>query len=108
MEVTRILPLRQFDGNKCRFSNVVFKHSSGIAAGTPDGKLGISVFRNDCACNPVTGDCICAHISAFYSHVFQQPCAYWTFDTDLFQPPNPNPQHIPTPVLVNQPSDSGD
>jgi hypothetical protein len=108
MEVTRILSLRQFDGVKCRFSNVVFKHSSGVAADTPDGKLGISVFRNDCACTTVTADCLCAHISQFYSQVFQQPCAYWSFDTELLQPPNPNPEGIPVPVLVKAPSDSGD
>ena len=108
MEVTRIISLRQFDGNKCRFSNVVFKHSSGTAQNTPDGKLGISVFDNNCACNPVTGDCICAHIATFYGQIFQEPCAYWTFETNLLQPPDPNPQNIPTPVLVNAPSATGD
>ena len=101
MEVTRILSLRWFDGVKCRFSNVVFKHSSGVAPDTPDGKLGISVFENQCACPAgVTSDCVCAHAAQFYGHVFQQPCAYWIFDTDMLQPPIPNPAGVPAPVLV--------
>ncbi len=44
MEVTRILSLRQFDTNKCRFSNVVFKHPAGANLETTDQKPGISVF----------------------------------------------------------------
>jgi hypothetical protein len=108
MEVTRILPLRQFDTNKSRFSNVVFKHASGLAAGTPDGKLGISVFEMVCACAQHAGECTCSHIAQWYAGVFPMPCAFWTFDTAILQPPTPNADQIPEPVLVQQDSHSGD
>src|SRR5215208_4445750 len=100
MEVTRVLSLRQFDGVRCRFSNVVFKHSSGISPDSPDGKLGISVFETACACAAASGNCVCQHIERFYSENFPQPCAYWTIDTNLLQPPEPNPAGIPPPTLV--------
>lgn len=87
---------------------MVFKHASGDALGTPDGKLGISVFDTKCACPQMGGDCICAHISLWYGDTFQQPCAHWTFDTDILQPPVPNQVGRPVPTLLKVRSTNGD
>src|SRR5450756_66573 len=109
MEVIRILDLRQFDRKSRRFRDLVYRNSSKRGtADTPDGKGGFSVFDAACACVDV-GDlnCICEHISRFYSAVGPKPCSYWRFDTSIFDPPTPNPQRIPIPELVAVPSDTG-
>jgi hypothetical protein len=79
-----------------------------VGVGTPDGKLGISVFDAVCACADLHVNCICAHISRWYSDIFPEPCAFWAFETETLLPPNPNPAKIPEPVLVKSPSTSGD
>jgi hypothetical protein len=108
MDATRIISLRQFDRVRQRFSNVAFKHSTGERPDTPDRRAGISVFDTSCACPELGGDCVCAHIARFYGDVFQEPCAYWRFDTEILVPPNPNPDRIPQPSLIKVPSTSGD
>jgi len=49
-------------------------------------------------------------VDHFYGHIpsFQQPCALWSFDTQILAPPNPNPNNIPTPTLRQINSDRGD
>src|SRR3954447_14090549 len=101
MEVTRILDLRNFDRYARRFRDVVYKNSSRRGdEDTPDGRGGFSVIDTACACTPVTDDCICAHIHQFYDRVGPEPCAFWTFDPAVFNPPNPNPNKLEPPVLV--------
>jgi hypothetical protein len=62
----------------------------------------------DCARAQHQHECTCSHIAAWYSDVFPFPCGFWTFDTAMLQPPVPNPHAIPTPILINQPSHTGD
>lgn len=106
MEVTRILSLVQFDGNRGRFSNVVFKHVKGESSDTPDRKLGISVFENDCPNPRLEGDRICQHIAQFYDPPFPQPCAFWIFDTIILRPAHE--EDAPEPRILNVRSESGD
>ena len=110
MEVIRILDLRLFDRDRQRFRDLVYKNSSRApeAPETPDGRGGFSVIGLECACNGVDGDCVCGHIAQFYSGVAPQPCAYWRFDTNEFNPPSPNPQNLTAPVMLEVPSDTGD
>src|SRR5688500_7412443 len=104
MEIIRILPLRQFDPYKGRFSNLVFKQPSGTGLG-PDGKKGISVFDRECA--EQLGRSPCEHIAHFYAAEFRQPCAYWSFSSALLDPPVGS-TNIPTPEFVKEPSSTGD
>ena len=106
MEVTRILSLIQFDGNRGRFSNVVFKHVSGEAVNTPDGKLGISVVENDCPTPRLEGDRVCEYIARFYDPPFPQPCAFWIFDTDILN--LEQGENGQSPLILSAPSTSGD
>ena len=110
MEVVRILNLRHFDRTARRFRDIVCKNASKSdpTAVTPDGRGGFSVFDPACACvdqgqNP---NCVCSHISKFYDQVAGEPCAYWRFDHEMFNPPIQNPKNIP--VLVHVPSHTGD
>ena len=81
MEFVRVIKPRDcWSQGRQRFSNVVFKRSSGGVAGTPDSKAGISVFALECACgNPVPDGCICDHIARFYSELVSGPTIYWRF-----------------------------
>ena len=110
MEVIRIFNLRYFDRTKRRFRDVVYRNSARPAdpASTPDGRGGFSVFEAACACGDLNGDCICHQIAKFYNAVASDPCAYWPFDTSIFDPPNPNPDKLPAPVLIPVPSETGD
>lgn len=108
MELTRIINPKHLDFRKRRFSNIAFKPSSGVRPDTPDGKAGISVFDTHCACRGVGGACICLHIDKFYSQVAGTPCVYWTFDSAILDPPDPNPTGIIAPVILETVSASGD
>lgn len=66
------------------------------------------MFANDCGDGRIVGDGVCEHIGRFYNHRFPQPCAFWTFDSALLDPPNPNPDAVRTPVLRQIDSDTGD
>jgi hypothetical protein len=109
MVVTRVLNLRQYDRRSRRFRDLVYKNSSpepGQPA--PDGRGGLSVVETACACGALNGRCICEHIARYYAHVAPEPFAFWTFDTDDFLPPTPNPNKISPPVILPTPSDTGD
>ena len=111
MEVIRVLNLRNFDRTSRRFRDVVFRNTSKPPepVTTPDGRGGFSVFDAACACvNTGDSNCICRHISRFYGDVGPEPCAYWRFDTNIFNPPIPNPNRIQPPELIPSPSASGD
>ena len=106
MEIIRILSLRQYAPHKGRFSNLVFKQPSGDGIGTPDGKKGISVFDQHCA--EALGRNACQHIAHFYNSEFEQPCAYWAFDSGLLAPQRPNTFNAPPPEFVQTPGSNGD
>ena len=112
MEVIRIFDLRQFDRTSRRFRDVVYRNSAKPPdpSSTPDGRGGFSVFEVACACpgQGVDSDCICCYIARFYPAIAPEPCVYWAFNISIFNPPNPNPNHLPSPVLVSAPSDTGD
>ena len=104
MEVIRILNLRHFDRNVRRFRDIVCKNASKSdpSVVTPDGRGGFSVFDPACACvnqaqNP---NCVCNHISRFYDRVAGEPCAYWIFDHDIFNPPPPG--LLPLDTIIQQ------
>jgi hypothetical protein len=40
--------------------------------------------------------------------VATEPCAYWSFDYDIFNPPVPNPSKVPIPQFVSVLNDKGD
>ena len=105
----RILDLRQFDRGSRRFRDVVYRNSSAPPGrSTPDGRGGFSVFDAVCACRGLNGDCLCRHIDRFYPHVGPEPCAYWAFDPEIFNPPNKNPHHLKAAALIPDQSDTQD
>jgi hypothetical protein len=109
MEVTRILDLLHFSGVRGRFIDLAFKNSSPVdGEQTPDGLGGISVFETPCACPDRRCECICRHIARFYGQLVDDPYAFWSFDTELLRPPDPNPTGIPDPVLLQKTTESGD
>ena len=108
MDLTRIIDPQHLDHRLQRLTNVAFKRSTGIRTDAPDGKAGLSVFDTKCACPDLNGDCLCRHIAQYYSLRFPEPCVFWTFDFSILDSPNPNPDDIPSPVLVDVPSDTGD
>ena len=109
MEVVRVLNLRQYDRTARRFRDLLFKNSSK-QANTPDGKGGFSVFEVACACGNAgsLGNCVCGHISKFYSDIATEPCAYIIFDTNVFELPAQNPGKLPQPQIIPLISKTGD
>ena len=67
-------------------------HFAGLGTG-----LDFSVFDTRCACVDLAPRCVCDHIRRYYSDNFPEPCVYWTFDSSILDPPNPNPD---TPVIA--------
>lgn len=37
-----------------------------------------------------------------------EPCAYWRFDSEIFQPPVANPNNVPRPEIISKVSDTKD
>ena len=113
MHVVRILDLRQYDSYRRRFRDVVYKNSSRQhGQDTPDNRGGFSVIDEACVrrrVNEVHGDTVvCEHIALFYSDLTRHPCAFWAFDSAIFDPPDPNPHNLVTPELVQKTTESGD
>jgi hypothetical protein len=110
MEVTRILDLTHFSGIRGRFIDLAFKNSSRLDTDspTPDGLGGISVFETLCACPDGACACICKHIATYYGTLVDDPCAFWTFDLSLLDPPNPNPKGFKAPDVISTQSPTGD
>ena len=107
MELVRVIKPRDCwsEGRK-RFSNVVFKRSSGDVAGTPDSKAGISVFELECACgDPVSDGCVCSHVVEFYSELVSGPAVYWRF---AFADVLAHTTDLPTQPVVVEETSSGD
>ena len=88
MEYIRLLHLKHYDRNRKRFAELAFKNSSAAHGG------GISVVHPICACQPVTGACLCNHIAQYYATVAGEPCAYWTFDDARL--PEHNIEEVPS------------
>ena len=57
-----------------------------------------------CACPDHDCDCLCRYVGRQYGQLIDDPFAIWTFDTAILAPPDPNPDRIPEPEIVQDPN----
>lgn len=76
MHVIRLLKLDHFSDKKGRFISGAFVNTDH------NPKRGASVVDHHCALHQPDSLCECAHIARYYRHKFQEPCAFWVFESE--------------------------